>query len=129
MADDFSELYKLAADLTAAGDEVRPFARKALQFTAHNLRDDWRRGADRTGLSSYAKDISYETRELRNSIEAEIGPTIGDAGSLGFVEEGGSNVRSAPQHAGRDAFEANEPDFYAGLEVAVYDATVKAVGK
>jgi len=129
VADDFSELYELAADLTAAGPEVRPFARSAIQFTAHNIREDWRRGANRTGLTAYARDVTYETKELRGAIEAEIGPTIGDAGSMGFVEEGGSGVQSAPQHAGRSALEANEPDFYAGLEVAVYDAAVKAVGK
>lgn len=129
MADDFSELYELAADLTAAGDDVRPFARRAIQFTAHNIRDDWRRGADRTGLTSYARDVTYETKELRSSIEAEIGPTIGDAGSMGFVEKGGSGVQSAPQHAGRDALEANMADFHAGLEVAVYDAVAKAVGR
>lgn len=129
MADDFSELMSLAADLTAAPEQSRPFIRKALQVTAHRIKDDWRKGANRTGLGKYAADITYETTEKASSIEAEIGPTIGDSGSFGFVEDGGGDVRSAPQHAGRDAVEANEDDFIQGLELALFDGLRRAVEK
>lgn len=127
MADDFSELRKLAADLSAAGPAVRPFARQAIQVTARHMKDDWRAGADRSGLGGYAGDITYETREMAYGIAADIGPTPGDSGSFGFVEEGGGDVQSAPQHAARKALESNEADFERGVEKAVSDA-LKAVG-
>lgn len=125
--DDFSELYSLAADLTKAPAEARPFVRKAVQVTSHKIKDAWREKANRTGLGRYAADVTYETRELAQSIEGEIGPTPGDAGSFGFVENAGGGVRSAPQHAGRDALEENEEDFVKGLELAVFDGLQKAV--
>lgn len=128
MADDFAELRELAADLTAAPEEARPFIRKAVQVTAHKIKDDWRKGADRSGLHKYAADITYETEEKASEIEAEIGPTIGDSGSFGLVEDAGGGVKSAPQHAGRDAMEANEGDFVDGLEFALFDGLKKAVG-
>jgi hypothetical protein len=34
-----------------------------------------------------------------------------------------------PQHAGRDAMRANEADFVRGLEIAIFDATAKAVSE
>lgn len=129
MSDDFAELRELAADLTAAPEEARPFIRKALQVTAHNIKDDWRKGANRSGLSRYAADITYETKDKASEIEAEIGPTIGDSGSFGFVEDAGGGVKSAPQHAGRDAKEANEQDFVDGLELAIFDGLRAAIEK
>jgi len=125
VADDFSELNRLAADLSEAGTKVRPFARKALQVTAHKIRDDWRANAavaDPEGfVRAYPSSITYDTRELVGSIEAEIGPVRGRAGGTsGFLEEG--TVTRPPQHAGRDALEANEQDFIDGLEIAVMDA-------
>lgn len=129
MADDFAELRELAADLTAAPIETRPFIRKALQVTAQNIKDDWRKGANRSGLARYAADITYETKEKAAEIEAEIGPTIGDSGSFGLVEDGGGGVKSAPQHAGRDAMEANEQDFIDGIEIALADGLRAAIEK
>lgn len=126
MADE--DLYSLAADLTASGAAVRPFARKAIQVTAHHIKDDWRAGANRSGLHGYAADITYETRELAGGIVAEIGPTPdGDQGSFGFVEDAPGGVHSAPQHAARDALENNEEDFIRGVDAAVADA-LRAVG-
>lgn len=129
MADDFSELRELAADLTQAPEESRPFIRKALQVSAQKIRDDWRKGANRSGLGRYAADITYETEEKQSSIEAEIGPTIGDSGSFGFVEDAGGGVKSAPQHAARDALEKNEDDMVHGLELALFDGLREAIEK
>lgn len=128
MADDFSELRELAADLVAAPEQARPYIRKALQVTAQRIKEDWRKGANRTGLGGYASDITYETQEKRAEIEAEIGPTVGDSGSFGFVEDAGGGVFSAPQHAGRDALEANEDDLVRGLELAIADGLSDALG-
>lgn len=129
MADDFSEFRQLAADLSEAPEEARPFIRKAIQVTAHKIKNDWRKGADRSGLHGYASDITYETQEKSTVIEAEIGPTVGDSGSFGFVEDAGGDVTSAPQHAARDAKEANEEDFFHGLELAIFDGLRAAIEK
>lgn len=128
MTDDFSELRQLSADLRGAGVDVSEFARKAIQVTAHNIKEDWRRAADRTGLGRYAADITYQSKVTDTEISAEIGPTIGDSGSFGFVEDAPGDVQSAPQHAGRDAMEKHEPDFIDGLEIALYDSLRRAVG-
>ena len=118
---DFSELLKLAADLTAAPAKAAPKIRQALQFTATEIKNDWRRAANRTGLAGYAADVTYDTKFTATSVEAEIGPTIGDMGSFGLVEDGGGGVRSAPQHAARNAAKRAEPDFVKGLEIAIAD--------
>lgn len=128
MADDFSELYELAADLTSAPAKANRFVKKAIQFTATEVKNDWRQGAERSGLSGYAASVDYDMKYPGGAIEAEVGPNMAkNQGALGLVEEGGSGVRSAPQHAGRDALEANEADFLRGLEIAVFDATAEAV--
>lgn len=118
---DFSEVNKLAADLGDAPDRVKANARKALQVTATNIKADWRSGANRTGLGGYAADITYKIKASTGGIEAEIGPTPGDAGSFGLVEDATGDVRSAPQHAGRDALKKNEADFIKGLVIALDD--------
>lgn len=127
MADDFSELNQLAADLTRVPDKANRFVKKALEVTARSIKDDWKQGASRTGLHRYALDIDYDIKTPAGEIVAEIGPTVGDSGSFGFVEDGGGNVRSAPQHAARDAVRANEDDFVRGLEIAVFDALAEEI--
>lgn len=116
---DFSAVNALAADLGRIPDEAMPNIRAAVQVTAFNVKADWRRGANRTGLGGYAADITYETKESRDGVTAEIGPTPGDAGSFGLVEDGGGGVKSAPQHAGRDSARKNEEDFEKGLLIAI----------
>lgn len=123
----FAALYRLEADLRGVPPIVNRYAKKAIEVTARNVKDDWRQGADRSGLGAYAADIDYEMNVVPGEISADVGPTVGDSGSFGLVEDGGGGVRSAPQHAARDAMEANEPDFIRGLEIAIFDATVEAV--
>lgn len=118
---DFSELLKLAADLGKAPDRVKENARKAIQVTATNIKADWRQAANRTGLGRYSADITYDTKITADGVQAEIGPTIGDSGSFGFVEDAPGGVRSAPQHAARDAVRKNEADFIKGLAIALDD--------
>ena len=126
---DFSDFRSLASDLSDAPAEVVPFLRKAFQVTARNIKDQWREGAARSGLEKYAADITYETSEKPTVVEAEIGPTIGDSGSFGLVEDATGDVRSAPQHAARDALEANEEDFLNGIEIALADGLRAAIEK
>lgn len=119
---EFSELTKLAADIGEVPERLQPHLRKAVEVTARHIKDDWRKAADRTSLGQYARDVTYETRETADGVEAEIGPTPGDAGSLGLVEDAGGNVKSAPQHAARRAVRNNEQDFIRGVLKAGTDA-------
>lgn len=119
---DFSEFNQLARDLNDAGENIARFVDKAIKFTAVNVKKDWRQGADRSGLGLYAADIDFDMQYPRGEIIAEIGPTPGDSGGLGIVEDAPGDVKSAPQHAGRDALEANEEDFIRGLEIAIADS-------
>lgn len=122
MADDFTELLELAADLTQVPADTARNVKKAVEVTARHVKDDWRQGAERSGLHGYAADIDYEFEFGRGEIAAVVGPTPGDAGSLGIVEDAPGDVRSAPQHAGRDAMRANEDDFERGIMLAALDS-------
>lgn len=118
---DFREILVLAADLEEAPRRVAPNVKKAVQVTASKIKKDWSAASDRSGLGAYASDISYDLGEEPDAVWADIGPTPGDAGSLGIVEDAPGGVRSAPQHAGRDAAKNNEADFVEGLTRAVSD--------
>ena len=126
MADDFSELYELAADLTDAPAKANRNVRKAIEVTARNIKDDWREGAEISAgyAKTYSASISYDMLLPGGEIAAEVGPVLGrtPGASAGFLEEGGGGVDGPPHHAGRDALEAHEPDFYRGLEIAIFDA-------
>ena len=131
--DDFSELYELAADLTHVPDTANRNIKKAVEVTARHIKDDWRQGAEVSrggGFSeNYSSSIFYDVKVGAGEIGAEIGPELGrPGGSAGFLEEGGPGVKSAPQHAGRDAVEANEEDFLQGLEIAIFDALADEIG-
>lgn len=128
MADDFSELRRFEQDLRGAGPEVARNAVKAIKYTSMEIKKDWAQGAEASGLGNYSRSIDFDVTFAPGRITSEIGPNLGRRqGSFGFVDEGGGRVKSAPQHAGRDSWEANEDDFYRGLEIAVYDAVRKAV--
>lgn len=119
---DFSDLLKLAADLGRAPAEVAPNVKKAVTVTALKVKRDWAKEAKRSGLVGYAASVDYDIESSSDGVTAEIGPNLGrNQGSFGFVEEGGGRVRSAPQHAGRNASRRNEKDFVDGIEKAVGD--------
>ena len=132
MADDFSELYELAADLSDVPAEANKRVKKAIEYTSVNLKNDWREGAEISGsyAKSYAPSISYDLHYPGGAIESEIGPVLGrtPGAGAGFLEEGGGGVDGPPTHAGRDALEANEEDFYRGLEIAAADALIDKIG-
>lgn len=128
MSDDFTELYELAADLSDVPSEANRRIKKALEFTSVEIKKDWRQGAEASGLEGYAASVDFDIKFPGGAIESEIGPNMSrPQGRMGFMEAGGGGVRSAPQHAGRDALEANEPDFIRGLEVAATDALIDKV--
>lgn len=133
MADDFSEVYELAADLTGVPPEANRNVKKALEVTSRSIKDDWRQGAEISGsyARSYGPSISYDIKYPGGAIESEIGPVLGrtPGAGAGFLEEGGGGVDGPPHHAGRNALEANEADFFRGLEIAITDAVVDKVEK
>lgn len=128
--DDFSEVYELAADLSDVPADANKRFVQALKFTSMEIKQDWSQGAESSGLGNYSKSIDFDIKFPGGAIESEIGPNLGKRqGRFGFVEDANGGVRSAPQHAGRDALEANEPDFYRGLEIAATDALIDKVEK
>ena len=135
MADDFSELMSLAADLTGAGDNVGKYVVKALKVTSIDLRKDWAQGAEISGgyPEAYGAAIDFDITFEPGAIVSEIGPTLGKTpgSSAGFLDEPLSpgGVDGPVHHAGRDALEANVEDFYRGQEIAAFDALNEAVEK
>lgn len=128
MADDSSGLAKLARDLGEIPANSTRNLRTALEVNLRHLKDDWSQGAEATGLHDYAASIDYDIEVSGVSFKGEVGPNMGKRqGRFGFVEEGGDKVQSAPQHAGRDALEANEPDLDRGIGIAL-DHAFKAAG-
>lgn len=133
MSDDFSELMELAADLTNVPASVNRYVKKAIEVTARGVKDDWREGATVSGgyPATYPASISYELKFPGGSIEAEVGPVLGSTpgASAGFLDEplSSAGVDGPIHHAGRNALEANEADFYRGLEIAVFDATAEEI--
>ena len=133
MADDFSELMDLSADLTAAPAEVLPFVKKALRGTAMGIKKAWSADAKVArgeGFSvAYASSSDFDETDTANGPQVEIGPNLGrNGGSAGFFEEGAS-VGAPAKHSGRKALEANEEDFLRGISVALYDGTTRAIVK
>jgi hypothetical protein len=116
---DASELNTLAADLVKAGPLSSVLTRKAVQVTAHHVRDDARAFAQGIGHApAYPSSISYETRELVAGIEAEIGPRVGGPQwGLGDILEYGT-PRSAPHAHLGPALDKNTPDFLLGIGLA-----------
>lgn len=121
---DFSELKELAADFEAVPDGLPSNVTKALKVTATRIKKDWSKQANRTGLAGYAAGVTYDIEpDGADAVVAEIGPEHErNQGQLGLVEEANGGVRSAPQHAGRDALKANEADFERGMELALIDS-------
>lgn len=107
------------AELGEVPKDVHGNVKKALTVTARYVKDDSRKKANRRGLKAYAASIDYDVEVSADAITAEIGPNLDKRmGSFGFVEEGGQDVKSAPQHALKDAAKKNEADFIKGLEEA-----------
>lgn len=126
MADD---LFSLERDLREVGAEANKRIAQATEHTAYEIRNDWRQGAEHTGLEGYAASIQYEMEYGGDSIGAVIRPGLGGQGALSLVEDAVGDVRSAPQHAGRDAARANEDDYVRGIEIAVTGAVEDKVGR
>lgn len=127
MADfDFSELDKLAADLGEVPKHAGKFIRKAVEVTARNVKESWRKPLQGSvTLPQGAASISYDLKgseAIRGSeISAEIGPELVGQGPLvGMLEYG--TITSGPTGYGHQALLENEQDFVDGLGKALGDA-------
>ena len=130
MADDgWSEWGVLSRDLREADAKALDNLETALASTAKKVKASWQKKASRTGLKKYAASVDY-SKPNRNaafggaSIEVDIGPNLSrgvGAPSFGFVEDAPGGVKSAPQHAGRDALADNADDFEKGINIAIGD--------
>lgn len=123
MADDFSELMQLAADLDQGGAAVSSNVRKAVQVTSNKIKKDARASAGgRRQIGHASGAINYDVSESSDGVEAEIGYDKNHgAGELGAVIEFGA-PNFTPSHDLGNALLANEGDFVHGLEKAVDDA-------
>ena len=106
---DFSELYAFGAHLENVGREAVPFARVAVQKTAADIKRDAQSFAP-VDTGNLRSSISYETKSLASSVEAEIGPT---ANYGHYVEYGTS--RMAPHAYMGPAFDRHAHEFEQAL--------------
>lgn len=118
---DFSELSRLAADLGEVPAKVRGNVRKAVEVTARNVKDDWRKPlAQSERIPRGPQSISYDISVQPHDITAEIGPDIGGPGALvGMLEYG--TPTTPPTGYGHEALRRNQADFVRGLEIAAGD--------
>lgn len=124
---DDSDIYALAADLSGTGKDVIPFAYKAVQVTANNIKKTWAaKVAGSIGLEGLARTIDYDVHMHVADVEAEIGydKDRGGQAPLGNVSEFGT-TRHPPRGYGAAALQENAPDFEHGMNIAVADALAK----
>ena len=112
MTADASQVYALAADLDAAGDEVEKRARRVVTRTAFSVQG-MAQGLAPVDTGFLRSSISIDLRVL----EAEIGPTA----NYGLYVEMGTS-RMSPQPFMYPAAEAHEDEFLAKLAEAAGDA-------
>lgn len=122
---DGSNLNQLRADLAEVPDNAHANIRKAVQFTAHGIRDDARAAAGGIAHAPhYPRAITYDTTDLGvgRGVTAEIGPDKNRRqGALGNILEYGTVNNPPYAHLG-PALDRWTPDFEQGLEKAAFDA-------
>lgn len=134
MSDDFSEIGRLEADMRKVPPTANRLVEKSLKRTSLRLVEDWKQGAEISDgyADSYAASISFDIHFPGGTIESEIGPVLGrtPGASAGFLDDpqNAGGVDGPVHHAGRDALEANEPEFFEGLELAAFEAIADELG-
>lgn len=137
MTGEADELRKLARDIAEVPRNAGPFIRKAVEFTARGIKDDYRKNLDADSgnrLRRVGYSVDYDitggtgATGMRQAIEAEIGPNLGrgQGPMAGWFEDGAVDGVPATK-PGERALLANEADFERGLDIAIADA-LKAAG-
>ncbi len=137
---DYSDLTRLAADLSDVPREVVPKLAAALSKTAFDVKKD-AQASVRTSphFRAAAAAISYDNVTHDRVGDADVSVEVGydkgrAAGALGNLREygapdakyGGKSVPLAPSYDLRNALEKNAPDFERGIEIAIRDAEREA---
>lgn len=129
---DFAELTELAADLRAVPFESGENIVKAVEVTAHKVRDSWRdklRGSETVprGAQSVTYDIFTGPPAVPGStaakeVGAEIGPELGRAQGpiVGMLEYG--TPTTGPRGFGLESLHEHEDDFERGITMAADEA-------
>lgn len=110
MTADFSDLNRLAADISESGAKAGVAAHAALDHAGRAVRDEARKTAPTTGLPHYARTITHEVQIGPGRLSVEIGPEKGGQGSLGHILENGTAAAPPQKHLG-PAFDRALPDF------------------
>jgi len=136
MSFDFSDLEKLAADISKVPDNAGPLIRKAVEVTARNVKDTAAQSV-KGGASSWKAlpdAIDYDlngqgSNQFSSQLNAEIGYNKAKAaGKLGNLREfGAPGKRLVPHNDLATALAQNQDDFTNGLSKAIADAE-KAAG-
>jgi hypothetical protein len=128
---DTSEFDRAIAQLGMLPKATLPFVRKALQFNVNLIKSDWRgklQGNPYAPRVPYS--ITYETRELPEAIEAEIGAEkgTGNQGGVALLLEYGAPARGLGARGyGLAALQENLDDLKSGVGQAIDDG-LRAVG-
>lgn len=128
---DFSEAAALTAQLESLPEETRGFARKAIEVSARNVKENARQQARSDIIYGHASlywlSIGYDAYERRDELGSIIGPDKArPQGALGNLLEYGS-VKNPPQPTLEPALRDTEDDFVKGIEQAIEDG-IRAAG-
>lgn len=105
---DTSELRTLAADLTAAGDDVPAKVKAVITKAATNIKSQMRSEASGSGSFGHiAPTITYDLRD--GGLEAEIGPTKPRGALAAIAYFGGSHGGGGTVADPTGAMEAEAP--------------------
>lgn len=120
---DFSEVRKLAADLSEAESNAAPLVRKAVEVSARRVKDAARDNMrDVKYMPHIPAAVDYDLLGSGDGITAEVGFDRGKRqGQLGNIYEYGSRffpARGPLTHA----LHENEADFVKGITLAATDA-------
>ena len=128
---EFSDLTQLTADLRAVVLDTGVELVKAVEVTAHNVRDSWRdklKGSETVprGAASVTYDMTAGDAPVgalpgstaAKEIGAEIGPELGRAQGpiVGMLEYG--TPTTGPRGFGLESLRENEEDFERGVALA-----------
>lgn len=98
---DTSEVRTLAADMRAVDSRLARHVIPVVEKGAHNIKADMRSAASASRHFKIAQSISYDMAHPAGAIEAEVGPTLGGAGSLAGIAYFGGSGWSGRKNPGK----------------------------
>ncbi len=128
---DLTDFNRAIAQLGKVPDTTQPLIRKAVQFNVNLVKQAWR---SKLSGNEYAPrvpySITYETRELSNAIEAEIGAEkgTGKQGGVALLLEYGAPAQNLGARGyGLASLQENLDDLEQGVGKAIVDG-LRAAG-